>query len=78
MLSEMYEAGERIADIAAALEVSENTIYKELPRGFTGKLDVNGRREYDPTKAQKAYQASLRNRGPAFAARAVEAYGKNA
>lgn len=73
-LARLYKRGDRIEDIAKALDVSQNTVYNEIKRGFTGKLDGNQRREYDPDKAQRAIMESLRRRGPNFAARAVEEY----
>lgn len=70
----MYQRGDRIADIAEALAVNPNTIYNELKRGFTGRLDLNQRREYDPELGQKVAMDGLRKRGPNFSAKAVEEY----
>ena len=69
-LAKMYERGDRIKDIAAALGVNQNTVYNEIERGFTGKLDVNQRRQYDPNRAQKAVMDGLRRRGKNFAPQA--------
>lgn len=77
-LARLYKRGDRIEDIAKALDVSQNTIYNEIKRGFTGKLDINQRRDYDPEKAQRAVMENLRRRGPNFAARAVEEYAAQA
>jgi len=77
-LAFMYRRGDRIQDIADALEVNPNTIYNEIKRGFTGKLDANQRREYDPELGQKKAMDGLRRRGPNFAARAVEEYAVKA
>ena len=52
-IAEMYLAGARIADIAREIGVQRGTIYKELDRGRTGKMDVNGRPGYDPELGQK-------------------------
>lgn len=73
-MAEMYKNGDRIADIAQALEVNSGTVYNELKRGFTGRLDINQRREYDPELGQRRAMEGLRKRGPNFSARAVEEY----
>ena len=73
-LARLYLRGDRMEDIAAALGVCQNTVYNEIKRGFTGKLDVNQRREYDPDRAQKNVMAAMRRRGTNFAARAVEEF----
>lgn len=73
-LSQMYLRGDRIEDIAETLGVNTCTVYNELKRGFTGKLDANQRREYDPELAQKNIMAGLRKRGPNFSAKAVRKY----
>ena len=39
------------------------TIYEELRRGDTGKLDKNQRPEYDPRLAQRTFQEAIRRRG---------------
>ena len=51
-LERNYLKGERPQDIADDLGVHVATIYKELKRGETGKLDRNGRKEYDAKLAQ--------------------------
>ena len=73
-LAKMYLRGDRMEDIAAALGVCQNTVYNEIKRGFTGRLDANQRREYDPDLAQRSVMAAMRRRGPNFAARAVEEF----
>lgn len=75
-LAHMYRRGDRIADIADALGVNANTIYNEIRRGFTGHLDENQRREYDPDLAQKSIQEGLRRRGPNFSAKAVAEFSR--
>ena len=67
-LAEMYERGDSISEIATAMDVHPNTVYNEIKRGDTGKLDVNQRREYNPEKAQKCFMDGLRRRGANFAA----------
>ena len=51
--------------IAALYEVGValRTLYVELKRGATGKLDQNQRPAYDPVLAQRTYQENIRRRG---------------
>ena len=65
-LAELYEGGETVAEIARVMDVHPGTVYNELRRGYTGKLDCNLRRQYDPDKAQRSISATLRNRGEHF------------
>ena len=39
------------------------SVYKELQRGYTGRLNELSRPEYDPARGQAEYQRRLRNRG---------------
>ena len=48
-LESHYLKGERPQDIADTLGVHVATIYKELKRGDTGKLDSNMRQGYSAT-----------------------------
>lgn len=77
-LAHLYSKGKRIQDIADALDVNPNTIYNEIKRGFTGELDHNQRRGYDPELGQKKAMEGLRRRGPNFAAKAVADYAERA
>lgn len=62
-LARLYRAETPTIDIAQRLHCSQTTIYNELERGFTGKLDAFGRRVYDPAKAQRAVQEAARRQG---------------
>lgn len=62
-LAALYLSGDRPADIAEGLGVTTATIYRELKRGDTGKLDRNQRHEYNPVLAQQTVQANFRRRG---------------
>ena len=42
-LEARYNAGQSVAGIARAMQFNYSTIYKELKRGDTGKMDANGR-----------------------------------
>ena len=63
IIAERWANGDSVAAIASGLGYAHGTIYAELERGRTGKLDRNSRPQYDPAKGQAAYQASLRKRG---------------
>ena len=58
-----YLEGDRPCDIATRIGVHTATVYHELQRGHTGKLDINQRPDYDPTLAQKVFQEGLKKRG---------------
>lgn len=59
----MHRDGARPQDVAAHLHVHVATIYKELRRGDTGKLDANMRQEYSAELAQRRIQENFRSRG---------------
>lgn len=62
-LASRYTAGENVTQIAVDLGMSAAAVYAELRRGYTGGLDGNKRREYDPELGLTRYQESLANRG---------------
>ena len=62
-LEQLYAKGAAITDIATVLNVHISTVYRELAKGSTGVLDMNGRIGYDTEVAQKATQDSLKRRG---------------
>ncbi len=62
-LESHYLKGERPQDIADTLGVHVATIYKELKRGDTGKLDSNMRQGYSATLAQYRLQQNFKCRG---------------
>ena len=49
----MYRSGMGADEIAAKLEVSISTIYRELKRGNTHQPDINGRSGYSAYRAQQ-------------------------
>lgn len=62
-IAALYADGVALNDIASELGVHLATIYRELARGDTGKLNSQGRSEYSATVAQAALQKSLKRRG---------------
>ena len=62
-ISEMYLCEKSAMEIAVSVGASLNTIYVELQRGDTGKLDKNQRREYSPELAQRRVQENVRRCG---------------
>nr|WP_326184251.1 helix-turn-helix domain-containing protein [uncultured Oscillibacter sp.] len=62
-ISKLYLEETRVLDIANKIGCHPATIYEELRRGYTGKLDKNQRREYDPQLAQQKVQEAFRRRG---------------
>ena len=62
-ISEMYLCEKSAMEIAVSVGASLNTIYVELARGDTGKLDKNQRREYSPELAQRRVQENVRRCG---------------
>ena len=63
-IKKMWDAGEKAEAIAVELGFSPSTIYCELNRGYTGKLNSSYRTEYDPELGERNYQVSISNRGP--------------
>ena len=58
-----YNAGQSVPGIADAMGFSFSTIYKELKRGDTGKMDANGRAGYSAELGQqRLYNAKQRFR----------------
>ncbi len=52
-LEARYNAGQSVAGIARAMQFNYSTIYKELKRGDTGKMDANGRAGYSAALGQQ-------------------------
>ena len=61
-LARRYAAGENVTRIAVDLGMSAAAVYAELRRGYTGGLDGNKRREYDPELGLTRYQESLQKK----------------
>ena len=62
-IAKMYQEEARVLDIAYKIGCHPATIYEELRRGDTGKLDKDQRPEYDPRLAQRTFQEAIRRRG---------------
>lgn len=62
-IAKMYREEARVLDIAIKIGCHPATIYEELRRGDTGKLDERQRPEYDPKLAQGRVQEAIRRRG---------------
>lgn len=62
-LAKMYADEKSVLEIANKLGCHPQTIYDELKRGATGKLDKNHRQEYDPDLAQRTVQANVHRCG---------------
>jgi len=58
-----HARGDRPLEIAARLGVHTATIYHELQRGYTGRLDTNQREAYSAEQAQRTVQANFKRRG---------------
>ena len=62
-ISRLYLTNERVCDIAKEMDVTHPTIYRELKRGYTGRLDKNGNPEYDPDTAESVVQRNFKQKG---------------
>ncbi len=62
-LEELYSRGAELSDIAKTLGVHLATIYRELMRGSTGKLNESGKEGYSAELAQQTLCKSLKRRG---------------
>lgn len=63
IIAEMYGAGRRVPEIAAAVGMHEVSVYREINRGLTDELDEHGRLVYDPDKARLDAAMARRNKG---------------
>ena len=62
-ISRLYKDGWKVGDIADAVGLHETSVYRELNRGMTDKLDANGRFEYDIDKARLDAARARANKG---------------
>lgn len=62
-LADMYANESSVLEIASEIGCHPQTIYEELKRGSTGKLDSNLRQAYDPELAQRRVQENIRRCG---------------
>lgn len=51
-IAQLYAEGLKVPDIAEKVGLHETSVYRELNRGMTDKLDENGRFVYDIEKAR--------------------------
>ena len=51
-IARLYSDGWKVGDIAEAVGLHETSVYRELNRGMTDRLDANGRFAYDMDKAR--------------------------
>lgn len=63
LIAKLHREEVRVLDIANKIGCHPATIYEELRRGDTGRLDENQRPEYDPKLAQRKVQEAIRRRG---------------
>lgn len=62
-IARLYGAGIKVPDIAATVGLHETSIYRELKRGRTDKLDEYGRFMYDIEKARLDAARARANKG---------------
>ena len=62
-IARLYKDGWKVGDIADAVGLHETSVYRELNRGRTDKLDANGRFEYDIDKARLDAARARANKG---------------
>lgn len=62
-IARLYKDGWKVGDIADAVGMHETSVYRELNRGMTDKLDANGRFEYDIDKARLDAACARANKG---------------
>ena len=62
-IARLYKDGWKVGDIADAVGLHETSVYRELNRGMTDKLDANGRFEYDIDKARLDAARARANKG---------------
>jgi len=62
-LEVLYLAGLSLPEISKKLDIHLATIYRDLRRGSTGEIDVNGRDEYKADLAQRRLLMAFKCRG---------------
>ena len=62
-IARLYKDGWKVGDIADAVGLHETSVYRELNRGMTDKLDENGRFEYDINNARMDAARARANKG---------------
>ena len=71
----MYRQNMGAEEIAAKLEISTSTIYRELQRGNTHITDINGRSGYSAALAQNRIAYSRKNRAKRHSSEADDECG---
>lgn len=59
----MYAEGKSIYKISFLLGRPTNSVYLEIRRGYTGKLDKNGRKEYSAALSEEKLAKNIGKRG---------------
>ena len=62
-IENLYARGFPLAEIAATVEISVATLYRELSRGYTGNLNAIGCRAYSADLAQQTTDQNIKRRG---------------
>lgn len=62
-IEKMHLKGARVAEIADAIGCNSCLVYRELRRGFTGKLDKNYRKGYSAEIGQRKYEENCKENG---------------
>jgi len=62
-IERLHNGGAPAAVIAERVGSHVATIYKELPKGYTGAVDEIGRRLYRAEVAQRAFERNIKRRG---------------
>lgn len=69
LIATLYDAGTPLPTIAAAVDISLATLYRELARGYTGAFNSKGCHAYSAAKAQQTVDQNIKRRGRAPADR---------
>ena len=67
-LKRLHNGGTPAAAIADRVGSHVATIYKELPKGYTGAVDEYGRWVYSAEVAQRTFERNIKRRGKRAAA----------
>ena len=62
-IERLHNGGAPAAAIADRVGSHVATIYKELPKGYTGSVDEYGRRVYSAEVAQRTFERNIKRRG---------------
>lgn len=62
-IERLHNGGAPAAAIADKIGAHVATIYKELPKGYTGDVNEYGRRVYSAETAQRTFERNIKRRG---------------